>query len=297
MGLVGCHKAGEGVSIVDNGPASTAGKSDVPKAPSDPSAVSPSSVAGDKSSDPKPADSKPVDVKPGDPKPGDAKTTGDSKSGADGKAVSDTVPGDQKPATTDPVSDSVKTDGFAYYGLGNKEPIKLELKIPSQKRNYTGSATPIFKDTVGEIARYVITRTGELKDLLGDEIVEARPDGIYVIGNSMGALSKPTLDLPANPKKGFKWRVKSVLKTKNETIRQNIMCNVIGVVSVDDHGKKADALLVKTNGYVTLGGKLTPTSAKYWYEKNVGLIRTDLRVTPEGQKPVVMVMGRISGDN
>jgi len=288
--------------MVDTAPATSGGKADAPKAPSDPSAVTASSSTGDKGGAPSTTDpakdaTPGSSVQPGDAKPGDP-PSGDSKAPAtDVKPTSDTTSSDQKAVTTDPVAESVKTDGFAFYGLGNKDPIKLELKIPSQKRTYSGSATPIFKDTVGEVARYVITRTGELKDLLGDEIVEARADGIYVIGNSMGALSKPTLDLPANPKKGFKWRVKSVLKTKNETIRQNIVCKVIGLVPVDDHGKKAEALLIKTNGYVTLGGKLTPTSAKYWYEKNVGLIRTDLRVTPEGQKPVVMVMGRIAGDN
>lgn len=182
--------------------------------------------------------------------------------------------------------------GFEWYGLGSTKPVDFVMQIPSKKETYTGSVAPSFKGVEGAVAKYSITRTGRLSELLGTDEVELRKDGIYMTGNSKSTLDKASLDLPANPKPGFKWKVDNKLTSEGRTQGQNMLCEVVGVVPLKLNGKVIQSLLVKTDGTVELDGVKSKLTAKYWYAKGQGPVKTDIWLTQKGKPPVEMIMTR-----
>ena len=108
-------------------------------------------------------------------------------------------------------------------------------------------------------------------------------------------MSEPYLDLPANPKPGFKWSVKSHLSTEKGEINEDIQCKVGGIVTLKDGGHADKALLIVTQGTVSSSGIKTPMKANYWYEKGKGLVKVEMSVTQPGKKAVVMTMRRSKG--
>jgi hypothetical protein len=205
-------------------------------------------------------------------------------------------PGASTPAATTDASgglpENLRSPAYLWYGLGYQYPIDLVLEVPAQHETFKGTMSIQPNGVVDGAARFVVHRGGDLAKLFGDEELELRPDGIYVTANTKGKLSDPTLDLPADPKAGYTWRIKSSLSTDQEKIKQNLTCKVIGKRPFTEAGKKRMALVVRTKGYVSINGELSPTTATYWYLKEVGLVRTELEVTPKGRPRVKMVMHR-----
>ena len=223
----------------------------------------------------------------------DKGTTGSSPE--PGKTTGDTQVKDPEPPKADapklPLSSlpaSVKTDAFEYYGLGNEKAMDAELKSPEMATK-TGGVTISLNKVEGDKAYFTIARTGAIAGDLGDDMVMADSNGVYMNGTSIGTVTPSTfLALPADLTPGKTWKQKTkVVRNSGEEIAEDSVYKVVGMSDVKTKSGMQKALLVTSTGtaVVSLGGrKESPKyETKSWYVKGVGQVKVEISLTSPGK--------------
>lgn len=195
--------------------------------------------------------------------------------------------GGEKPTTTDAttppastakltdIPDSLKGDAYVYYGLGNPNPMNLEIAISDQPMPFTGTQSIALKEIKDGKPSFVIERTGQLAKL-GSQELRLEPDGLYNTKATIAKIGPKDLELPMKLSPGTTWSSHAEISQDGQTIISDSVFKVSGVEKVTTKAGEHDALLITSTGQSTLEGKKAKTTSKNWYVKDLGLVKSVL---------------------
>lgn len=229
----------------------------------------------------------------GDKKTAEAPAKGDAVTGENPSAP--TPPGGPGGATETPslpissVPASLRHAGFEYYGLANDKPIDMEL-VTSTMGSFTGSQTLRLKSVEGDKAVFQLERTGGLAQL-GSMELSLEPTGVYVTSSTMGKLDAKHMEVPAKLAPGIQWTADSkITRPDGGSVENKATFRVIGERSVKTKAGDRTALLIESTGPGTQNGQKVRMDTKMWLAKGIGLVRMEVKVTPEGGSPITMTL-------
>lgn len=193
------------------------------------------------------------------------------------------------------VPDSVKTEAFSYWGLGNSRPIVYEVSYPNRSgsddefevRTDQGVSSIELESVGDDVATFIIRRTGGLS-VLGDQTVEARPDGVFTVASSMSKLSEPTMELPARLEPGKSWSNEFELQLDAGTMNtESNEYRIVGKESVTVPLGTFEAVRVEQSSVVRTkmaDGKESKSVVKgnIWYVRDVGIVKMETKIEQEG---------------
>ena len=183
----------------------------------------------------------------------------------------------------------LKNAAYDYFGLSGKT-TDLQLKNPQTGIISTGSSTAHLIKGNTDSATFLISRTGQLGSIIGNDTVELTQTGVYDIGTTMGVLETKPLELPSDLHPGKTWQYNVKLKSKNGLIAQSFTQKVIGTTTLETPAGKMNVLYVKGQGTESLNGISSQVTAKSYYAKGLGLIQFEETLIGKGGKPVSLTI-------
>lgn len=180
-----------------------------------------------------------------------------------------------KAADPSTIPDAIKGDAYELYGLNVTSPQKFEVTV-NKNPPEEGEQTVTFKGMKDGVAQFSITRTGAFAASLGDQEMELSDKGLYVTSLTAGTLEEKALELPLHLKPGDSWHSKQKLTTPNATIETDAIYKVKGLEKVKTKAGVYDALLVVATGPIKTGGAEMQMTAKGWYAKGVGAVKSEI---------------------
>jgi hypothetical protein len=202
--------------------------------------------------------------------------------------------GTNEAATDNSIPTSVQTEAFEYFGLSNSKPVAYSLDIKGDVADGELSRELL---TVGDdLATFNINASGSMAQL-GESVVEARPDGVYTVSNSLGEMSESSLELPADVSEGKTWtsevkfNLTSGIKTQNR-----LESKIVGVEKIDTPLGQLEALKVQqTNTIDVTDGsgktKRSQMSGFNWFGKGIGLLKSEGQVkNPDGSTVSIKIL-------
>lgn len=196
-----------------------------------------------------------------------------------GAGKSGTTNGNSVPSDT-PVPDSLKHDGYQYYGLGNADPITLEVSSSGIQGIQTGTQSFRLVELKDGEAIYEVDRTGNLESLLGSMKLAVTPDGIYVRESSIAKVGDKDIEMPAKLETGATWSSKTVSEQEGKELNIANSFKVVGVKPIKTKvADYPDALLIESTGEGTVKGQKVRMETKSWYVKGRGGVRAEVKST------------------
>ncbi|GEM_PF-5070355 len=173
----------------------------------------------------------------------------------------------------------LKNDAYAYYGLGNDKPMRLEILDGTGMGSSVGTRTIRLDKIEDGKAVYVLTQTGALSSE-GDITLSLEPDGLYTMKSSANKIKAHSLEMPAKLEVGGGW------KDHTEMADQKIVLdNVLKIVGKErvstPGGTFDDALHVTSTGEGTMQGGPVTLETESWYVRGVGAVKQILKITPK----------------
>ena len=202
-----------------------------------------------------------------------------TKGGTDQKAENPTVAS---------IPAELKKDAFDYYGLGNEQPIDMEVVQSGGATSTTGTQYVTLKEVKGGEAIFEIGRTGNL-EMYGTQTVTLNDKGVYLTSSTTADIEGDRLELPNDLTPGRTW--KNHLKIKGEREMDVVMnCKVVGVQKFTTKAGEREGLLITASGSGTLGGQKVTMDSKSWYVRGKGGLKSELVTTmPDGKKQIVTI--------
>lgn len=207
--------------------------------------------------------------------------------------------------TADAIPQSLKHEGFNYYGLANTQPEQMVVTgMPGSEGNASptgelGEQTAKFEKMDGNNAIFIVTRTDALRTI-GSDTVSVQNDGVFVIQNSEGKFSKPALALPAKLEIGKVWAMKDTFTTNGGLqLDYDVKQKIEKREKVQVKAGSFDAILISSAGTVTdhaptMDGKpgkpnKMNLNSKSWYVAGKGLVKSTLELSGPTRKQTVMI--------
>lgn len=176
---------------------------------------------------------------------------------------------------------------YKYYGLGSPTQ-DISITFSNGNSKLSGTVSMHLKKVENGVAKYVVSRSGDLGQKLGNDYIELRKDGIYDVGNSLITLQHPILDLPANPKDGTQWSSDGTSQLGGQSIRQVISFTAKSNQKEKIGGLMQTALLITGKGTETQGGKTSDLTIKLYCVPELGQIKQVFVDKAKGQPAVTM---------
>lgn len=229
-------------------------------------------------------------------------------SGCGGKENQKPAPGPAAPSTTTeaaqtgadatqtaalPLSelpDSLKSDAFEYYGLGNTEPMDLERSVAGTPDVVTGSQRFRLKEVKDGKAIFVVERTGGFA-AVGDSELSLEQDGLYAMSSTVGKITPHQLELPAKLDVGTQWKSETKLEQPNGISLEHKATNkVVAMEKVKTKAGDYDALVVQSSGPATINGESMEMRTKAWFVKGLGAVKMEIVQIPKsGAKQMITI--------
>jgi hypothetical protein len=190
--------------------------------------------------------------------------TADSKTGG-GETASAEIPA------------ALQHDAYTYNGLDCKDELVYEYIAQKGAEPLEGRQFVEGPEQKDNKALFTVKRSGSLSEL-GDDEVEVREDGVYLVGGSKSRPAKPSLLMPAKLGEGTEWDTdieladgpgKVTLKGKNKAS---------AVEKVKVKAGEFDAILVTQDSKLDTSGTKDDVTAKTWYAKGVGVVKMTLEL-------------------
>jgi hypothetical protein len=181
------------------------------------------------------------------------------------------------------VPPDLKTDAFAYYGLGSVKPKNYDLTIssPTPWTSPLASTIRLIKVQPGK-AIYEEKDSGPATDNATQEL-SLQTDGFYVDSMSPQVLKTPHLmQLPSKLTPGTTWTVSQSFAQKGASIQETLHYKVVGAQSVSTPGGKFDALYISGDGAGSISGRNAQFTQNSWYVKDFGLVKQVVQVVGKG---------------
>ena len=206
-------------------------------------------------------------------------------------------PSVEKPPTSKPIPATAPTaevpvklhhDGFVYGGFAKEGTQTFVVKVSGQADG-EGTETKKVKPSTDGTILIERSRDGALA-AVGTDTVRIDDKGASVVGVSIGKLSAPSLELPANLAIGKTWKLEYNIKTDTETIKNAGTYKVVGDGPVSVPAGKFTARKVTLTGTIETSkgrGKVTST---FYFVKNMGAVKSETTITFNGQTPQTFVL-------
>ncbi|RYG41131.1 hypothetical protein EON79_21360 [bacterium] len=205
-------------------------------------------------------------------------------SGAPGMSSAADGPGPKVAASVAQIPAELKHAAFDYYGLGNEEPMDMEVRTTADAGVRTGSQITRFKGLEDGKALYQVERTGGLTELLGQMDVTLEADGIYVKSSSVAKVGERDVEMPAKLDPGTTWEARTVVDQPGRELNVLVKFTVVGEQSITTPKGPRNALLVTSTGNGTMMTKNVRMDSKSWYVKGVGMVKSELKFTDAAGK-------------
>jgi len=179
-------------------------------------------------------------------------------------------------ATLADVPEALKNDAYHYYGLGNPNPMSMEIVISDQpKDKFTGTQTIAIKEVKDGKPIFSIDRTGQLGKL-GSQEVSLTDEGIFNTMSTIAKIGPKDMELPAKLSPGVTWKSHAEISQGAESVINDSELKVVGPDKVKTAAGEHDALLITSTGQSTIGGKKAKTTSKNWYVLDLGVVKSVL---------------------
>ncbi|CAN5525032.1 hypothetical protein BH11ARM2_BH11ARM2_01620 [soil metagenome] len=195
------------------------------------------------------------------------------------------TPGPTESASAASIPAELKHEGYEYYGLGNDQPVDMEVRTTSDSGVRTGSQITRFKGMQDGKAVYSIERTGGLTDLLGQMDVTLEPDGIFVKSSSVAKVGDRDMEMPAKLSPGTTWEARTVVEQPGRELNVLVKFKVVGPENIKTPVGDRSTLRVDSTGEGTLMGKKVRMDSQSWYVKGFGMVKSVLKYTGETGAP------------
>jgi hypothetical protein len=214
--------------------------------------------------------------------------TGSSKNTPNPMASTSGVKPSQKPPAGPPVPETLKGDAYHWFGLGNTEPMKVEVKTGS--RTITGEQTTRVLQLKGDRAIFEVKRSGELESLFGTETLSLEKGGIYTVKSTEFLGGIHNLEMPEDLTPGRSWDNNGQFKRANgESLIQKLSFKVVGPQKVTTPLGTQDSLFITSTGNMSSSGNRYRMESSFWYVRDKGLVKmvikmqslSDKKATPQ----------------
>ena len=216
--------------------------------------------------------------------PTDRGATGDkTNTEGPGKGKTNGEPGLPDPAA---VSTELKHDAFAYNGFDRRTQLTYLFSQFQGDTAKQGTQMSELKSLTSDVAAYSVKRSGSL-DQIGDEELEVRPDGVYLVSTEQGSPNIPVRLMPSVVKPGTVWNYDYVLTTT-----QGLKMTFKGRAKAEKETKlkvaagEFDTLMVTETAEMDKGGTKGTVSSKTWYAKGVGVVQMKMELKDSSGKIV-----------
>lgn len=175
------------------------------------------------------------------------------------------------------IPDSLKTDAFEYYGLGNTEPLSYEV-IADGTSPKVGEQTVRFTGMKDGGAQFTIDRTGDLAAAMGTQELELRSKGLFTIETSLGKIEGDSLEVPSSLAVGTTWKAEQSLLAEpgDRRVKSNAIYKVVRNEKVKTKAGEFEAILITGKGTLSLDGRKASLDMKQWLAKGKGAVKTEI---------------------
>ncbi|MES1228239.1 MAG: hypothetical protein ABUL72_06170, partial [Armatimonadota bacterium] len=179
------------------------------------------------------------------------------------------------------VPDSLKTDGYYYYGLDNTKP--LTYSVTNEGKTTDGVQTTQLK-SADKDAVFAISRTGSLTDM-GDEDLLVKADGVYLTRSTWGPVEPMMKSLPDKMTEGATWKTSSSMKgVDDRTTILEATWTIGKAEKLKVEAGEFDTVKVTGVGTLTVDKVPHPLNAEGWYTKPLGAVRLIVNVKDDQGK-------------
>ena len=176
--------------------------------------------------------------------------------------------------------DALKSDAFAYYGLGNTKPTRYEVVQGEGGVPTSAVRTFVPGKIEGDKATYTLKQSGGL-EREGDIVLSLERDGIYAMSSSKNQIKPHSLEMPAKLEVGGGW--KDHTEMMDGGIKLDSDLKIAGKERVATPGGTFDdALHVTSTGGGTYGGQQVDLKTESWYVRGLGAVKQIVTSTPKG---------------
>ncbi|MDX2066109.1 MAG: hypothetical protein SFX74_10230 [Fimbriimonadaceae bacterium] len=181
--------------------------------------------------------------------------------------------------------EALRHDAAAYYGVGNPEPIDMEIVTSTETGINSGTQTMRLKETKDGVAIFAVERTGNLAAQLGAMEVRVEKDGVYVHSSGIAIVGDRDLELPADLAPGKTWSTNTRVDKEGQQMDLKNTFKVEGIEPVSTkRAKYPEALLVSSVGEGTLNKDRVRIETRSWFVKGRGNIKTEMRLIDAANK-------------
>ncbi len=193
---------------------------------------------------------------------------------APGTTTSTTEPAPQKIS----IPDEVRTEGFSYYGIDRKEPLKVELVAADSPAKKGAIEFTLLEAKDGRLV-FEQSYTGDISSSLGGTSkLFADKTGIYGTAMLGATFDEPQLEMPAKVAAGTTWKMAKPVKADSFTI--NGMTNrIIGFESVTVPLGTFEALKMESAASLVQGTVKSTAVLTAWLVKDVGMVKLVIKST------------------
>jgi hypothetical protein len=176
----------------------------------------------------------------------------------------------------------LKGDAYAYYGLENSEPIKMEIRSGAGPSR-SGMQTIKLKEVKDGAAIFTVDRTDGLADL-GSMELSLDKKGLFVLSTNIGKVEENHLELPNDLKLGKVWNVKSkITRDTGQSVENDATFKVQRMEKVTTPVGSYDALLITSSGPANVSGNKMSMTTKGWFVKGRGPVKMEIDIQQTGQ--------------
>lgn len=186
--------------------------------------------------------------------------------------------GSTAPTDASSIASELKHDAFSYNGFEGKKKLTYLFSQYKGETPAPGSQTSVMKSATPTVAAFSVKRSGSL-DVIGDEELEVRTDGVYLVSTEQGSPAEPVRLMPSVVNVGTVWNYDYALTTAG-----GIKMGFKGKARAEQEVKlkvkagEFDTMMVSETAEMDKGGTKGTVSSKTWYAKGIGVVQMKMEL-------------------
>lgn len=177
--------------------------------------------------------------------------------------------------------EALKNDAFDYYGLGNDDPLRMEVLSGAGGVPTYGTRQVRLDKVEGGKAVYVLKQEGALESQ-GTITLSLEADGLYTMASTASKLKPHTLEVPAKMDVGTAWKDHTDMSDRGILLDSDLKVEGRERVATPG-GTFDDALRVTSVGGGKWSGKDVVLKTQSWYVSGMGQVKTILEIIPKAK--------------
>lgn len=190
-----------------------------------------------------------------------------------------------KPKPPAAVPAELQHDGYRFFGLPNKEPVEMTARNTANATKVSGAQTFKLEDVKDGEAIFAGEFSGGFAAQPAIEVF-VRKDGVYARPKGDTG-QEPQLQIPADPTPGKTWNATEKSTVNGQEMTSVTTSKVVGMRKLATKSGQRDALVIESNGTLTVDGVASKIRATFWLVKDHGQAKVEVVTRTPGQpKPV-----------